>query len=62
MTDKLVALLALLTLAGFLGILAWRVPEFDLLVVLVLCLVLAAVDVGLTLFARKPKQQRPLQD
>lgn len=61
MTDKLVALLALLTFTGFLGILAWHVPKFDLLVVLALCLVLAAVDVGLTLFAGKPKQ-RPLQD
>jgi hypothetical protein len=61
MIDKLLALLALLALAVFLGVLAVRVPEFDLLAVLVLCLLLAAVDFGLALFSRRrrePPQQR----
>lgn len=61
MTDKLVAPLALLALAAFLGVLAVRVPELDLLVVLVLCLLLAAVDVALTLIADR-RRERPPQD
>lgn len=59
MIDKLVAPLALLTLAIFLGVLAVWVPELDLLVVLVLCVLLAAVDVALTLFGGKDRQDPP---
>jgi hypothetical protein len=61
MTDRLVALLALLTLFVFLGVLAVRVTEFDLLVVLVLCALLATVDVALALVADRRKE-RPPQD
>ena len=42
--NRLLALFAFLTVAGFLGILAYRVPSPDLLVVLGLTLLLAAYD------------------
>ncbi len=59
MTDRLVALLALLTLFVFLGVLAVRVTEFDLLVVLILCALLATVDVVLALVADRRKERPP---
>jgi ABC-type transport system involved in cytochrome c biogenesis permease subunit len=42
--QKLMAFVALAVITGFLGILAFRVPTLDLLLVLVLTLGLAAYD------------------
>jgi len=44
MTARLAAILALLALAAFLGVLAWRVPHPDLIVVLAVGFCLAAYD------------------
>lgn len=51
MTDKLLALAALLVLAGFLGILVLWVPSVDLIIVVVLVLALAIYDFVTTTFA-----------
>ncbi|HEV7277466.1 MAG TPA: hypothetical protein VGN80_14360 [Devosiaceae bacterium] len=61
MVDSIVAVLALLVLFVFLGVLAVRVPELDLLLVLILCGLLATVDFALSLFANGRKG-RPPQD
>jgi hypothetical protein len=42
--NKLLALIAFLLFAAFLGILAWKVPEPDLLMVIALTLGLVAFD------------------
>ncbi len=44
MINRLVAILAFLMLAGFVGILLWHVPRLDLGVVIAVTLILAAVD------------------
>lgn len=44
MTDKLMAAFAFAVLAGFLGILAWWVPRFDLLAVIGATLLLTFYD------------------
>lgn len=44
MLDRIIALLAFLVLAGFLGILAWYVPRLDLGLVIGATLLLAAYD------------------
>ena len=44
MMDRLMALLALVTLAAFLGILVWKVPRIDLFAVIAITLVLATWD------------------
>ncbi|MDJ0738356.1 MAG: hypothetical protein QNJ91_01485 [Gammaproteobacteria bacterium] len=44
MTDKIMAVLALATLVAFLGVVAWFVPEIDLIVVITFVLLLAAYD------------------
>jgi uncharacterized membrane protein YfcA len=59
MTDKILALMAFLVLAGFLGILVRFVPRVDLIVVVVLCLILAGADFYLATFRRKKKQPAP---
>ena len=43
--DRLISILALAVLAGFLGILAWFVPSPDLIAVIALTFLMAAVDV-----------------
>jgi hypothetical protein len=54
MTNRIVAVLALLGLATFLGVFVVRLPrEFELLVVLVVVFAFAAIDFGMTLFRRK---------
>lgn len=42
--NPLMAAFAFAVLAGFLGILAWKVPSPDLIAVVVLTIVLVAVD------------------
>lgn len=42
--NSLMAAFAFAVLAGFLGILAWKVPSPDLIAVVVLTIVLVAVD------------------
>jgi uncharacterized membrane protein YfcA len=49
MTDKLLAVIALLALGAFLGVLALRVQVPDLLIVLGICFILAAIDSYLAL-------------
>lgn len=44
MIDRILATLALLTLAGSLGIIAWRVPHADLIVVIVITTLMVAYD------------------
>lgn len=44
MTDKIMAVLALLTFVAFLGVVAWFVPEIDLIVVIALVSALVAYD------------------
>lgn len=51
--NKLIALLAFATIAGFLGILAYRVPELDLVLVVCLTLLLVAIDFFRTAFKKK---------
>lgn len=45
MTDRILAVVVLLVLAGFLGILLWHVPRTDLSILVALTLLLAARDV-----------------
>ena len=54
MTARLAAILALLVLAAFLGVLAWRVPHPDLIVVLMIGFCLAAYDLLTTTWRRRP--------
>lgn len=44
LTDKVLAVLSMLLLIGFLGILAWWVREPDLIIVIVLVIGMAAYD------------------
>ena len=43
--SRLIAVLSILALAVFLGILIWRVPHPDLIAVLAICFGLAAFDI-----------------
>jgi hypothetical protein len=43
--SRLIAVLAVLSLGAFLGVLIWRVPHLDLVVVLTVGFLLAAFDV-----------------
>ena len=43
--SRLIAVLSVLTLGIFLGVLIWRVPHLDLVIVLSVCFLLAAYDV-----------------
>lgn len=52
MTDKIMAILALATLVAFLGVVAWHVPEIDLIVVITLVSLFAAYDFWLSLRRR----------
>ncbi|HRY27380.1 MAG: hypothetical protein H6852_08360 [Geminicoccaceae bacterium] len=49
MTDRLMALAAFFTLFGFLGILIWNVPHWDLVLVVLITLLLVAWDFIATL-------------
>lgn len=43
--SRLIAVFAVLILGLFLGVLIWRVPHLDLMIVLGVCFLLAAYDV-----------------
>lgn len=45
MSDKVFTVIALASLIAFLGILPWRVPEPDLIIVVVVVLVIACRDI-----------------
>lgn len=49
MTDKIMAILALVTMITFLGVVAWFVPDIDLITVIVLVSLLAIYDFWHTL-------------
>lgn len=44
MTDKIMAILALATMITFLGVVAWFVPEIDLIIVISFVSLLAIYD------------------
>lgn len=44
MTDKIMAILALATMVSYLGVIAWFVPEIDLILVIGFVSLLAAYD------------------
>ena len=44
MSDKIMAVLALATMIAFLGVVAWFVPEIDLILVIALVSLLAIYD------------------
>ena len=44
MTDRIMALVAIATLAAFLGILVWKVPRVDLVAVIAITMALAMWD------------------
>lgn len=52
MLDRILSILAMAVLCGFLGILIWNVPRLDLGIVIVLTLLLAGVDL---LWRRGPR-------
>ena len=53
MTDRLMAIFAFGIFTGFLGILAWKVPSADLVIVIALTLGLAAYDIWRSSLRRK---------
>ena len=55
MTDKIMAIVALATMIVFLGVVAWFVPDIDLIVVITLVSLLAIYDFWDSL--RKKKAQ-----
>ncbi|MFN3972383.1 MAG: hypothetical protein ACK4GO_10130 [Gemmobacter sp.] len=50
--NRLFAVLAILTMAGFLGILLWHVPRLDLSIVAGVTFLLAAYDTWRSAFTR----------
>jgi hypothetical protein len=56
MTDRILALVAIIVLTGFLAILIWRVPRLDLAGVIAITLALAYWDF-ITSAGRKPQQR-----
>lgn len=54
MTDKIMAILALATMITFLGVVAWFVPEIDLIIVIAFVSLLAIYDFWTSL--RGPKK------
>lgn len=53
MSDKIMAILALATMISFLGVVAWFVPDIDLIIVITVVSLLAIYDFWSTL--RGPK-------
>lgn len=49
MTDKIMAIMALSTMIAFLGVVAWFVPDIDLIIVIGLVSLLAIYDFWRTL-------------
>ncbi|MCW8905147.1 hypothetical protein [Sedimenticola sp.] len=49
MTDKIMAIMALTTMIAFLGVVAWFVPDIDLIIVIGLVSLLAIYDFWHTL-------------
>jgi len=49
MTDKIMAIMALTTMMAFLGVVAWFVPDIDLIIVIGLVSLLAIYDFWRTL-------------
>ncbi len=53
MFEKVLAVVALLTLAAFVGVVVWFVPELDLAIVTIVVLGMAAFDFYLVTFRKK---------
>lgn len=53
MTNRIMALLAFVGLAGFLGILVWKVPRPDLFAIVALTLALAGWDIARAISRRR---------
>lgn len=56
MTDKILALMALATLAGFLGIIVSFVPEPDLVIIVAVVILMTCFDFFRELFSRNGKE------
>ena len=56
MKDNLFAAVALALLVGFLGIIAWKVPQLPLIIVISVVLLMAVFDFWLELRRRRRKQ------
>lgn len=57
MSDKIMAVLALATMIAFLGVVAWFVPEIDLIIVIAFVSLLAIYDFWQALQSRKAGQK-----
>lgn len=55
--DKIIGLLALATLAGFLGILIAFVPSLDLVAIIVVVGIMAAIDFYLTIVVKRDDKE-----
>ena len=55
MTDKIMALVALATMITFLGVVAWFVPDIDLILVITFVSLLAIYDFWQSLSQKKNK-------
>ena len=53
MTDKIMALVALATMIAFLGVVAWFVPDIDLILVITFVALLACYDFWQSLSQKK---------
>lgn len=53
MTDRIMAILGLATMITFLGVVAWFVPDIDLIIVITFVSLLAIYDFWQTLRSRK---------
>ena len=57
MTDKIMAVLALATMIAFLGVVAWFVPDIDLIIVIAVVALLAIYDFWQTFHTNSKKRQ-----
>ena len=56
MTDKIMAIVALLTMISFLSVVAWFVPDIDLIIVIALVSLMAVYDFWQTFHHKKRKK------
>lgn len=57
MSDKIMAILALATMIAFLGVVAWFVPEIDLIIIIAFVSLLAIYDFWQTLHSRSKRRE-----
>ena len=59
MSDKIMAIVALATMITFLGVVAWFVPDIDLIIVISFVSLLAAYDFWQSFRSKKKGGQKP---